>query len=159
MRLLEKAPEARFQSALDVVWALEQVDSGSAGGPLVPRPSSDSTHMWRPRSVVWATASAFAALLLLTVWTLARVPSRDPRGPELTRFTWPLPSGMALGSAPMVSPDGRLIAFVGRSERSSQLYVRDRGSVDAVPIPVPKDRHIRSGHRIARRSASSPGNA
>ena len=57
MRLLEKAPEARFQSALDVVWALEQVDTGAVGGPLVPRASSDSQHRWRPRSVVWATAS------------------------------------------------------------------------------------------------------
>ena len=41
MRLLEKAPEARFQSALDVVWALEQVDTGvrgrSIGSPTLRR--------------------------------------------------------------------------------------------------------------------------
>jgi Tol biopolymer transport system component len=35
----------------------------------------------------------------------------------------------------MVSPDGRQIAFVGRSGTSSQLYVRGRGSVEAVAIP------------------------
>jgi eukaryotic-like serine/threonine-protein kinase len=134
MRLLEKAPEARFQSAVDVVWALEQVDT-SAPGPSVPAPSTGSTNRWRSRRVVWATATGLAALVLFTAWSLGRVPSRDPRGPELTRFTWPLPSGMALGSAPVVSPDGRYIAFVGRREGGSQLYVRDRGAVDAVPIP------------------------
>jgi serine/threonine protein kinase len=135
MRLLEKAPEARFQSALDVVWALEQVEIASAAGPSAARASSNSTTRWHSRHLFWATASAFAALVVLTVWSLARGSSRDPRDPELTQFTWPLPSGMGLGSAPMVSPDGRHIAFVGRSESGARLYVRDRGSEDALPIP------------------------
>ena len=55
--------------------------------------------------------------------------------PALTRFTWPLPSGIGLGSAPVISPDGRNIAFVGRSQTASLLYVHGLGEVEAVPIP------------------------
>ena len=32
---------------------------------------------------------------------------------EATRFTWTLPAGVGLASAPAVSPDGRYVAFTG----------------------------------------------
>lgn len=133
MRLLEKAPEARFQSALDVIWALEQVETAPAGGPSVARPVG-ATRRRSSSNVVRAIASAFAVLVLLAAWSLLRGTSQERRGPELTRFTWPLPAGMDLGSAPAVSPDGRQIAFVGRRGSVSQLYIRERGSSE-VPIP------------------------
>ena len=133
MRLLEKAPEARFQSALDVLWALEQVAIPATGSAAR---SGGSMHRWRSRPVIGIVAVGFAALVLIAAWSLARVPSRDPRGPELTRFTWALPAGMGLGSAPAVSPDGRHIAFVGLRGRVGQLYVRERRSVAAVAIPA-----------------------
>jgi serine/threonine protein kinase len=135
MRLLEKSRDARFQSARDVVWALEQVDTAAAPRQA-SRPARNSTRrLRRSRSTVWTSALAAAASVLITPWSFGHVSSRDARSPELTRFTWPLPSGIALGSAPVVSPDGRKIAFVGRSGTASQLYVRSRGAVEAVPIP------------------------
>ena len=137
MHLLEKAPDERFQSALDVVWALEQMDTAAPGGASVDAPVSASTHRRRSRSLVWAVSSAFAALVLVAGWSLSRMTSQDSRGPELTRFSWPLPSGMALGSAPAVSPDGRTVAFVGQAGSVSQLYVRERGSSEVL-IPSTK---------------------
>jgi hypothetical protein len=45
-RLLAKAPDARFRSAADLLWTLEQIDSpdGRAGSPNVTpnRPSDES---------------------------------------------------------------------------------------------------------------------
>ena len=46
----------------------------------------------------------------------------------LMQFTWPLPAGMALDSAPVVSPDSQHVAFVGRDASGSRLFVRDLAS-------------------------------
>ena len=134
MRLLEKAPDARFQSALDVVWALEQVDTSAASVPLASavRRSGGS---WRSPAVLWASALAVAtALVLVTAWSLQRLSSSAEQTSGLTRFPWPLPPGIGLASVAVVSPDGRLTAFAGKSEAGSRLYVRDRGAVEAEPI-------------------------
>jgi Tol biopolymer transport system component len=135
MRLIEKAPDARFQSALDLVWSLEQVDTGSAAVPAPSANAGESTRWWRSRPMVWMVAALVSASLLLSGWVLFPTTSPEPRDPELTRFTWPLPAGMGLGSAPVVSPDSRHIAFVGTGTSGSLLYLRERGSSDAVAIP------------------------
>jgi eukaryotic-like serine/threonine-protein kinase len=135
MRLLEKSPQPRFQSALDVLWALEQVDAGSGALTRRPVPSSAPTFSSRSRLAIWVSAAIVSALAVFAAWPFLPLAPREAARTELTRFTWPLPSGMTLGSAPMVSPDGRQIAFVGRSGTASQLYVHDRGSVEAVAIP------------------------
>ena len=44
--------------------------------------------------------------------------------PDLTQFTWSLPAGTALDSAPIVSPNGRRIAFTAVSGDSTpRLFV------------------------------------
>ena len=132
MRLIEKAPEARFQSALDLVWALEQA---AAPVPASPGHAAGSSRWWRSRPSVWLGAAALSTLALVSGWSLFSPASREAREPELTRFTWPLPPGVGLGSAPVVSPDSRHIAFVGNDDSGSRLYVRDRGSAAPVTIP------------------------
>jgi len=134
MRLLAKDPDARFQSALDVVWALEQIETTTTAHPAVLSPAAESRPWWRSSNVVWSAALAVAALALLTAW-LARVPSREGHVPHLTRFTWALPAGIGLASAPVVAPNGRHIAFVGHGVTGDQLYVRGLGAVDATAIP------------------------
>ena len=42
---------------------------------------------------------------------------------------------MPLASAPVVSPDGRHIAFVGATDSRSELWIRDLASLDARAIP------------------------
>jgi serine/threonine protein kinase/Tol biopolymer transport system component len=133
-RLLEKAPEARFQSAADLAWALEQI----AHRPADVRTShSHRTEQgaWRSRWLPWIAAPAVTATLLIGGWLASRDIVRDARDTPLVQFTWRLPAGTVLDSAPMVSPDGRQVAFVGKDGAGSRLFVRDLASLEAVMVP------------------------
>jgi Tol biopolymer transport system component len=133
-RLLKKAPDARFQSAADLVWALEQVTLApididahqTTGGESVIR---------RPRRMLWAVAPAAAAVLLVGGWLLGGGASREPDAMPLIQAVWTLPAGLSLDSAPVVSPNGQLLAFVGADASGSRLFVRDRAASQALPIP------------------------
>ena len=135
MRLLQKAPDLRFQSALDLAWALEQVTSEHASPPAASQ-GGDSGRWWRSRWALGTAAASAAVAVALAGWALERTPS--PVAQQVTRFTWALPAGMGLGSAPVVSPDSRYIAFVGvggENATTSRLYVRDRGSDNLIAVP------------------------
>ena len=136
MRLLEKAPEARFQSALDVVWALAQVDMSAVALPVPSVIGQPKRSRRSPRVIWWSALASAAALVLVlgTAWLLQRESSSAGQSVGLTRFPWPLPPGIGLASLPVVSPDGRLIAFAGGSGTGRVLYVRDRGAVEASAI-------------------------
>ena len=75
-RLLAKAPEARFQSAADLLWTLEQIDSpeGRAASPRV----LPSSRLFNGRRG-WAIAGAAGAVAgLLIVWRLKHGPDEEP---------------------------------------------------------------------------------
>ena len=68
-------------------------------------------------------------------WSLRERAQRPPIEPSLTQFTWSLPEGMGLDSAPVASPDGRRIAFTAISGGSpSRLFVRSLDSLDATAV-------------------------
>ncbi|HEX7718777.1 MAG TPA: protein kinase, partial [Woeseiaceae bacterium] len=130
MRLLEKSPEARFQSARDLAWTLGQCAESAA------RPRSDTPRKGKPKESprdrwAWVAAPVLIAGVLLAGWWMSREPLREPTPPSLTRFTWTLPAGMALDSAPAVAPDGRQIAFAAKDASGVRLFVRDLGSLEA----------------------------
>lgn len=133
-RLLKKTPDARFQSAADLAWALEQL----AGRPMdsgarKERPR-DRAPLWRSRWLPWAVAPALTTLLLTGGWWLLPVVGGEPGATQLTQFTWMLPAGMVLDSAPVVSPDSQHIVFVGKDVTGRRLFVRDLSSVVAVRL-------------------------
>jgi serine/threonine-protein kinase len=132
MRLLQKSPDARFQSAADLIWALEETGNVAAPEPSTPT-AADRRRVSRPAH--WLAAAALGALLPLGGWWLlqSRTPTTTP--PALTQFTWTLPAGTSLDSPPMVSPNGRHIAFVGRDAAGSRLFVRDLGALEARVVP------------------------
>jgi eukaryotic-like serine/threonine-protein kinase len=132
-RLLEKEPSSRFQSAADLVWALEQLDvpAGDTSPQLPAVPP--------PRRLSVRVRMAVAALTVLTgiagAWWL-RPDAGSPQGSGgLTRFTWTLPEGLSLESAPVVAPDGARLVFVGADAVGRRLYLRELASLDAVAIP------------------------
>jgi Tol biopolymer transport system component len=135
MRLLAKAPGARFQSAVDLVWALQQLATGATIRASNTAPRVASTSWWRSRMAVWIAAPALTAGVVLGGWQLLPRPLEEARAMTLTQFTVPLPTGVSLGSAPAVSPDGRLIAFAGRDATGNRLFVRALASREAVMVP------------------------
>jgi serine/threonine protein kinase len=136
-RLLAKAPLARFQSAEDLAWALEAASvNGGRTSAHRPRPRRRATSArWAISSISVAVLLGVAALLGRAGW---RVTTAEPDASPLqspAHFTWTLPQGLALGSAPVISPDGARLAFAGSEGAKSQLYIRPLASLDAVAIP------------------------
>ena len=130
MRLLEKVPQARFQSALDLAWALEQRPSGLSTRAPDARPVA---MPWsRSRVAVWIAAPAVAAAALFAGWRSLPEPAEPAR---VTQLSVTLPVGVSLVSPPTVSPDGRRIAFAGRDSTGSRLFVRSLASRDASVVP------------------------
>ena len=86
-------------------------------------------------------------------------PRTQGPGPALTKFTWMLPAGLVLDSAPMVSPDSRQIALVGKDATGRRLFVRAFDSTEFRAFQVPKAPSNRSGRPTAGRSVSLPASA
>jgi serine/threonine protein kinase/Tol biopolymer transport system component len=125
-RLLKKTPGARFQSAADLAWALDQVARHPEGGQLARRDGGQRQDRW-PR---WLAISAITAAVLLGGLWLWPDDAPRPRDVPPTRFVWTLPPGMALDSPLAVSPDGRRVAFTATDGSRRRLFVRDLSSED-----------------------------
>ncbi|HEY2945944.1 MAG TPA: protein kinase [Vicinamibacteria bacterium] len=124
-RCLEKRPEERFQSALDLAFELERgTDSaapGSRGG------------VRRREWLAWGLAAS-AGLVALTV-TRARSPA--PGAAPTRKFAIQPPPGasFAVGEAPVLSPDGRRLVFVATdSSHRKLLWVRALDELEARPL-------------------------
>jgi eukaryotic-like serine/threonine-protein kinase len=134
-RLLEREPASRFQSAADLAWALENLDASANDGPLRPHvvaPPSGSRF-----ARFWAVAAAVILLGLLGAmmwWLRPSVGATQTAGP-LAQFTWTLPAGVSLQSAPVVAPDHARLVFVGAGASGPRLFARDLSSLEAVAIP------------------------
>ena len=136
-RCLEKTPAERFQSARDLAFNLEALTlSGSSAVPAAPA-------RWKPR-----LGPALAATLLLAAVTAAaflagrRAASvaGDRVAPDTSQGEVRLqvvpPAGLRYISGLRLSPDGRLLAFIGTAaDGTTQLWVRPLGSLDARPLP------------------------
>jgi Tol biopolymer transport system component len=148
-RLLRKAPEDRFQTAADLVWALEQPSTHTERVPARIEPAKAGPTP-RERARTWIVALAAAAVLIALTWSAWSLGRRSGVTPntDVARFNWTLPPDTGLWSAPVVSPDGRRIVWAGISQAgSAQLYVRDLSSDEP---------HALSGTTSARQPFWSP---
>jgi hypothetical protein len=146
-RLLRKAPEDRFQTAADLVWALEQPSSHTERVRARIEPATAEPTP-RVRARTWIVALAAAVLIALTwsAWSLGHRSGVTPNT-EVARFNWPLPPNTGLWSAPVVSPDGRRIVWAG-IPRLVPHKMRDLSS-DESHAPRHDLRVSRSGRRMA----------
>jgi Tol biopolymer transport system component/predicted Ser/Thr protein kinase len=124
---LGKAPDSRFQNALDLkralTWALEP--------PIAAKTSRSA----------WAGATAAVLVLCaLGLWATTHLSQRtaDDRVIRLqigpSESASPL-SGRTYGGGFAVSPDGRAIAFIGLSKGKSGLWIRSLDAATARLLP------------------------
>ncbi|MEX2263597.1 MAG: protein kinase [Bryobacteraceae bacterium] len=128
-RCLEREPENRWQSSLDVKAELEWVAKSPASGKSQsPKP---------PARWTWAAAGAgfCAGLFVLGMAILIRNPASPPGHPArfilsfdretIEPFTMPVPS-----------PDGRYFVFSGSADQGPvSIWLRPLNSVEARPLP------------------------
>ena len=133
-RCLEKRPEARFQSAHDLAFALE-----ASGGAERPRAIEPAAGGWR-RAGRWAAAAVVLALAGVIAWR-----GVDRATPAPVYATLAAPSGAVLGDddplaplptrTPMVfTPDGQSLIILATHLGKRQLFLRSLDRPDARPI-------------------------
>ena len=127
-RCLDKDPRERLRDIGDARVEIREAMTA-------PLPESTAAVPAAPRSLGWRGAMPWVAGVTLAVvtgfaaWSLMRPSSGPP-----TRLTVAVPEGLLQLSNPMLSPDGRTIAFDGVSDGQRQVYVRRLDQLDAVPV-------------------------
>ena len=156
-RLLAKEPDARFQSAADLLWALEQIGSNAVQATPAPAtPGSRFFSVGRGWAIAGAAGLAIVLGALIAGWLREQSPSPSV-APDLTQFTWSLPAGT--GPTPhrssLRTDDG------SRSRPSAAVRCRACSyghSTRAIPrlSMGPTERSSRSGRPTAGRSGFLP---
>jgi serine/threonine protein kinase len=132
---LAKDPDARFQTAHDLLLQLKWIaEGGSAAG--VPAPVL--AHRRHRERLAWSVAAALGVVCLgtaaMTVMHLREAaPVADP-----IQFTIGSPeNSLFSGQAPQfaLSPDGRQVVFVASLQNANVLWVRPLSTLVAHPLP------------------------
>jgi eukaryotic-like serine/threonine-protein kinase len=124
---LAKEPQARWSSAHDVGLQLREISAA-------PESVADSpaTSRWRERAAWTVATAAVAGLIALMI--LGRGEPPEP-GRNLVSILTSESTTLTPGEAPLVSPDGRRIAFIAHDRPGrSLLYVRELDRPDATPL-------------------------
>jgi serine/threonine-protein kinase len=134
-RALEKIPADRFSTAGGFAAALRDPnfrhgETDSATRTTTPRAAAQTVLLMGLGILLGAVASA--------AWLSALTPP-DPA--EVMRFALPMPANSALdtrtiGQDLAISPDGKLIAYVGRTANGAdvQIHLRPIGELSGVPL-------------------------
>jgi serine/threonine protein kinase/Tol biopolymer transport system component len=132
-RCLERDPDARFQSARDLAFALDTVASVT---------TSTTTAVAQPtiRRRFHRLALAAAVLVVssagsLAIWRLWRAPVVATR--ELARFALPPPPRLRFAGGPVISPDGMLVVYpAGEGPTDKQrLFFRRLDQLTTTALP------------------------
>ena len=133
-KCLAKDPDARWQTARDLVDELTWI---AHGGGSAPSPSGAAPSTIRRSRLPWVLAGiATLAAAALAPIALTRPPAAA--SPSM-RFTVALPEGWTLAAGPgaiAVSPDGMSVVFAATNRSDlGQLWLRPLDAVEARPIP------------------------
>ena len=128
-RCLEKDPDARFQSARDLAFALE---TSTAATPMAGGAPSSRRIDWRI-----AAAAAVVVIAVAIVWAWRVRPVSEPAAMQLARFTLSPPARTRFLGPPAISPDGTLVVFTAGEGPVAQrrLFIRRLDQVAAAPLP------------------------
>jgi Tol biopolymer transport system component len=132
-RCLEKNAAARFQSAHDLAFALEQLmaQSGSATFVIASRRRSSR---WLPWALLAAVTLGWAA-----TWMARRDAGREGTGQPPVRFQIQAPGPVSFtgsGNYIAVSPDGsRIVLVAARASGPQMLWLQPLDALTAAPMP------------------------
>ncbi|HET7617792.1 MAG TPA: protein kinase [Vicinamibacterales bacterium] len=128
-RCLAKDPEDRWQSARDVGAELLWIQQGGskAGLPAIVsgRRRVRERLAWGACAVAALAAGAFAI-----AWM-----RRAPQPPPLVRFQLVIPSTLQNTSPPVISPDGRTIAFAAEKDGQRMIWIRAMDALEPRVLP------------------------
>ncbi|MFN0119843.1 MAG: protein kinase domain-containing protein [Blastocatellia bacterium] len=135
-RCLEKEAARRFQTASDLGFALESLafSGDTAATRLLPATPQPATRRWLRAPGAWAWLIAGALALSTSGLTIA-LWRRPAASTGVMRLTVAPPEKIQRMSDPVISPDGRRIAFTGFAEGKMLLWVRTLDSTTAQPLP------------------------
>jgi serine/threonine protein kinase/Tol biopolymer transport system component len=127
---LAKNPDDRWQSAHDVQLALKWVEEADGASPAA---AAGGLLQNRKR---WAWGLAAILLAIVTPPVVRQLAPR-PESPRLVRaiISPTLPTTFEDADAPVISPDGRLLAFTGQVGGKRSLWVRALDSQSARSLP------------------------
>ncbi|MEJ2189589.1 MAG: protein kinase, partial [Acidobacteriota bacterium] len=145
-RCLEKSPEARFQSASDLAFALRSVITGhsvpvmTASGDEV-RVAAGSTKRAFRRYALMAVGLVVA---LVALWWIQTQRGSDEEArtesPEFTSMTVVPVTTFGTVRDAAISPDGRQLAYVRREAGQYSIWVRQVATGSEVEVVPPQDR-------------------
>ena len=132
-RCLAKEPERRYQSAIDLRNDLEDLKHSVLTGELhvpVPAATRSSSRLWPA-----ATAAATLIALLAVGWSVVRAPAAEttesiPPSMAFSRLT--LLEGVA--SDPMISPDGKWVAYSSPVSGNPEIYLQSATGQAAINL-------------------------
>ena len=136
-RCLEKDPDARFQSARDLAFALDNTPGTASSTATVVEPSRARRVLGVPLTA--ALALIAAGLAAFATWALRPVATAPPSRP-MARFALEPPPGTTFNGRPAISPDGSLLVYSvyeGPSPRGpvQRLMLRRLDQLQATVIP------------------------
>src|SRR5262249_33931567 len=128
-RCLEKDRRRRLQAIGE---ARIQIEDGFPEGGPTAAPAALPPRPWWAKPGLWA---ALAGIGVLAAGAIGFVHFREAQ-PELHRVQFEIVPPGALQSSPVLSPDGRHVAFFARGpNRAAGLWVRSLDSVVARELP------------------------
>ena len=130
-RCLEKRPEARFQSAHDLAFALQHLGEATSGAGIVP-PAPRG-----PRSLrLLVAAAVFGVSAATGGWLLARPDAPSKVAMQFTQVT----DGSGEETAPTLSPDGTTVAYAMKRDGSWDIVAQRVGGRTLTPVAADPDR-------------------
>ena len=132
-RCLEKDPDARFQSARDLAFALDTVaELATSTSTAVALPTARRRVHWPALAATVLVVSGVAAL---ATWRLQPSPVLATR--QLARFALPPPPHLRFAGGPVISPDGTLVVYpAGEGPTDKQrLFFRRLDQLTTTALP------------------------
>jgi len=121
-RCLEKSRDARFQSARDLAFALEVLTDTHPTVATVDR--LEAARRWP--LMLGAAIVAITLIVLVARWRTALPPNDDPLGDARFSNLTDGFEGVKLG--PVISPDGRFVAFLADKDGQLDIFVSQVGT-------------------------------